>query len=76
MSKGENKSDVEEAVKSSPVSAAGVDWNGAVIVSRRCHSIVSAGIITGTAQKAAEGLSEMMPQWNKNLHSSNYSARF
>lgn len=51
------KSDVEEAVKSASVSASGMDWDRAMIMSRRCHSIVSAGIITGTAEKAAEGLS-------------------
>jgi len=74
MSKGEIKSHVEEARKSASVSASGMDWDGAVIMSRTCHSIVSAGSVAGTARQAAEGLSEMMPQWNENLYPSNHSS--
>lgn len=58
---------MEETVKSASVSASCMDWAGAVITSRRCHSVVSASVITGTAQKAAGGHSEIIPQWNEYL---------
>lgn len=47
---------MKEAVKSASVSASGMYRNGDVITRRRCHSIVSAGNITVTAQKAVKGL--------------------